>query len=68
MTRIPIVQEGKSQRQAAKELGVDPATMRQDLGLRETPSKREGKSLIKQVEAALEQARAPQRNPNNYPL
>jgi hypothetical protein len=36
---------GLSQRKAAEVLGVDPSTVRADLGLRENPSLNEGKSL-----------------------
>jgi N6-adenosine-specific RNA methylase IME4 len=39
-----MIEGGMSQRQAAKALGVAPATVRADLGLRDNPSKSEGES------------------------
>jgi N6-adenosine-specific RNA methylase IME4 len=42
-----LTDTGMSQRKAAKALGVDPSTIRADLGLRDYPSKKEGKSRTK---------------------
>jgi N6-adenosine-specific RNA methylase IME4 len=42
---VKLVESGVSQRRVAKMLGVDQSTVRADLGLRDNPSKSEGKSL-----------------------
>lgn len=63
-----LIEGGLSQRQAAKALGVDPATVRQDLGLRDNSSKSEGKSFTKaerraqrELDLASEQTALPSR-------
>ena len=53
-TASKLIEGGMSQREAAKALGVDPATVRSDLGLRENPSKSEGKSLTTKAERRAE--------------